>query len=69
MSRPSLQQGQSHVISQAYSALLALQHRGLVESELHEVSSYCHALQEKALGNDAVTVTESEEVCLRRLWR
>lgn len=55
-----------------FSGLLSLSGpaaAGLVEPELHEVSSYCLARQEEGLRDDAVTVTESEEVCLQWLRR
>ncbi|CAJ1082285.1 Hypothetical predicted protein [Xyrichtys novacula] len=70
MSRPTLQQGQSHAISQAYSALLRPCSRrstqGLVELGLHEVYCNCHASWKEGSDNDAITVTVSEEVCLRQ---
>lgn len=77
MSRPTMQQGQSRAISQAYSALLGPSSsssiQGLVEPRLHKVYFHCHAPQEEGLGNDAITVMVSEEVCLpqqgRQFWK
>lgn len=78
MSHPTLQQGQSRVIPQAYSALLrpcSSSIQGLVVPGLHKVYFHCHASRKEGLDDDAVTVTMSEEVCLRqrgqesRRWR
>lgn len=71
MSHPTLQQGQSHAISQAYSALLrpcssSSTIQGLVVPGLHNDYFHCHAPQKEGLDNDAVTVTVSKKVCLRQ---
>lgn len=67
MSHPTLQQGQSHAISQAYSALLhpcSSSIQAHVVLGLHKVYFHCHAPSEEGLDNDAVNVTWLEEIHL-----
>lgn len=68
MSRPTLQQGQSHAIFQAYSALpwpctrrSSSSFQGCVVPGLRKVYFNRHAPQEEELGKETVIVTMSEE--------